>query len=133
MNVKTTAKLLLAISLGVLGGASGMQVLQAQTATLPGYIVMNIQSVSDQAMFDKYRSMASKSRAPFGGNPIVAHAKPVAVDSSALPRGEILIFKFPSLKAAQDWWHSPAYAAAQPLRENSTVSTAYAVEGTMER
>jgi uncharacterized protein (DUF1330 family) len=131
--MKTAMKVALASAFGALAAVSTMQVLQAQTATQPGYIVINIQSVSDQATFDKYRSMASKSRGPFGGHPIVAHAKPVALDSSALPQGEILIFQFPSMKAAQDWWHSPEYAAAQVLREKSTVSTAYAVEGTTER
>ena len=35
----------------------------------------------------------------------------------------------PSLKQAQDWWHSPEVTAAQPLREKSIVSTAYALEG----
>src|ERR1700722_19728508 len=112
--MKTAIKVSLAGVLGVLAGASAMQVLHAEAASLPGYVVMNIETVNDQATYNKYRSIAGKSRGPFGGHPLVAHAKPIALDSSTLPRGEIIIFQFPSLKAAQDWWHSPDVTAAQP-------------------
>jgi uncharacterized protein (DUF1330 family) len=128
--MKTAIQLSLVGALGVLAGASAMQVLHAETASLPGYVVMNIETVNDEATYNKYRSVAGKSRVPFGGHPIVAHAKPVALDSSPLPKGEILIFQFPSLKAAQGWWNSPELVAAQPLRAKSIISTAYALEGT---
>jgi uncharacterized protein (DUF1330 family) len=127
--MKSTIKLSLVGVIGFLAGASAMQVLHAQTATAPAYLIGNIEKVTDEATFAQYRAAAGKSQGPFGGHALVRDASPVPVDGSTLPQGKIVVLQFPSMKALQDWWNSPAYAAARPLREKSTVGRTYAVEG----
>jgi uncharacterized protein (DUF1330 family) len=110
-------------------GAAGMNVLHAQTAAPPVYLVANIQSVNDEANYDKYRAAVAGTQTPFGGRFLARGAKAVALDKSPLPTGTMVIITFPSMKNLQDWWNSPGYSAIRPLRENATVSTVYAVEG----
>jgi uncharacterized protein (DUF1330 family) len=127
--MKTAMKMSLVGAVAFLAGASAMQALHAQSAGAPAYLVGNIESVTDEAIFAQYRAAAGKTQAPFGGHALVRDAAPVRVDSSTLPQGKIVILQFPSMKALQDWWNSPAYAAVRPLREKSTVGRLYAVEG----
>ena len=89
----------------------------------------NIESISDTATFAQYRAETGKTQAPFEGRVLVRDAPPVPVDASTLPQGKIVIVQFPSMKALQDWWNSPAYAQVRPPREKSSVSRLFAVEG----
>jgi uncharacterized protein (DUF1330 family) len=127
--MRTAFKMSLAGALGFLAGASAMQVLHAQSAGAPAYLVANIESVNDAATFAQYREAATKSFTPYGGHRLVRDATPVRLDSSILPEGKIVILQFPSMKALQDWWNSPAYTAARPLREQSSVVRLFAVQG----
>jgi uncharacterized protein (DUF1330 family) len=127
--MKTAIQLSLMGALGLVTGAAAMQALHAQTAGAPAYLVANIESVNDAATFARYREAATKSFAPYGGHRLVRDATPVRLDASTLPQGKIVILQFPSMKSLQDWWNSPAYTAARPLREQSAVTRIFAVEG----
>jgi len=127
--MKTAIKTALVGALGLAAGASLMQVLHAQTASPPAYLVANIVSVHDEAMWAQYRAAVGKTQAAYGGHALVRDGTPVAVDSSTLPPGKFVILQFPNMQALQQWWNSPAYAAVRPLRENATVSRLFAVEG----
>jgi uncharacterized protein (DUF1330 family) len=127
--MRTAFKMSLVGALGFVAGASAMQVLHAQTAGAAAYLVANIESVNDAATFAQYREAATKSFAPYGGQRLVRDATPVRLDSSILPEGKIVILQFPSMKALQDWWNSPAYTAVRPLREKSSVVRLFAVQG----
>jgi uncharacterized protein (DUF1330 family) len=127
--MKTATKMSLMGALGLACGALAMQVLQAQTVSPPAYLVANIESIHDEAGFAQYRAAVVKTQAAFGGHALVRYGVPVSVDSSTLPQGTIVILQFPSMKALQAWWNSPAYAAIRPLREKSSVARLFAVEG----
>jgi uncharacterized protein (DUF1330 family) len=127
--MKTVIKMSLTGALGFVAGALGIQALHAQAASVPAYVVANIESISDAATFAQYRAETGKTQAPFGGRVLVRDAPPVPIDASTLPQGKIVIVQFPSMKALQDWWNSPAYAQVRPLREKSSVSRLFAVEG----
>lgn len=127
--MRTGIKMTLMGVLGLIAGASAMQALHAQAAGAPAFLVANIESVNDAATFAQYREGATKSFAPYGGHRLVRDATPVRLDSSILPEGKIAILQFPSMKALQDWWNSPAYTAVRPLREKSAVTRIFAVEG----
>lgn len=113
---------------GALAGASLVQGLHAQSVSAPAFFVANIEQVTDPVTMAAYRAEADKTEAPFGGK-FLARGTPQAVDSSPLPKGNILIIEFPSMKALKDWWNSPAYSALRPLRERSAVGRFYAIEG----
>lgn len=127
--MKTVFNLSLVGGLGLVAGASLMRVLAAPAASPPAYLVANIQSVSDEATWARYRAEVGKTQTAFGGHALARYATPVAVDASTLPQGQIVILEFPSMKLLQEWWNSPAYAAVRPLREQSTVARIFAVEG----
>jgi uncharacterized protein (DUF1330 family) len=127
--MKTVLNMSLAGALGLIAGASAMQLLHAQTASAPAYLVANIESVNDAATFAQYREAATRSFAPYGGHRLVRDATPVRLDSSPLPQGKIVILQFPSMEALQHWWNSPAYTAVRPLRERAAVTRLYAVQG----
>jgi uncharacterized protein (DUF1330 family) len=127
--MKTLIKMSLVGACGLVAGASAMQVLYAQSASAPAYLVANIESVNDAATFAQYREAATRSFAPFGGRRLVRDATPVPLDTSTLPQGKIVILQFPSMQALQEWWKSPAYTAVRPLREKSAATRLYAVQG----
>lgn len=126
--MKATYNIVFAALGGAVVGASAVGVLHAQTSSTPAYFVGNIEQVSDEAMFAKYRAEAPKTEAAFGSH-VIVRATPQKLDASEPPKGEIVIIQFPSMKALTSWWNSPAYAAVRPLREKSTVGHIYAVEG----
>jgi uncharacterized protein (DUF1330 family) len=128
-TMKSMIKMSLAAALGLVAGALGMQALHAQTSSVPAFLVANIESISDAATFAQYRAETGKTQAPFGGRVLVRDAPPVPVDASSLPQGKIVIVQFPSMQALQDWWKSPAYTQVRPLREKSSVSRIFAVDG----
>jgi uncharacterized protein (DUF1330 family) len=127
--MNTAIKMSVTGALGLIAGVLGVQLLHAQTTSVPAYLVANIQTVNDEATWAQYRAAVGKTQTPFGGQALVRDATPVRLDSSTLPQGKFVLLQFPSMKALQDWWNSPAYTAVRPLREKSTVAQIFAVEG----
>lgn len=115
--------------LGLFAGVVGTNVLNAATEQPAAYLVANIQSVKDQAQYDRYRGAVAGTQAPYGGKFLVRGAMPVMLGSSPTPQGTVVIIRFPSMKNLQDWWNSPGYSAIRPLRESGTVSRLFAAEG----
>lgn len=113
---------------GLVVGGLGLETLHAQTAAVPAYVVANIESVQDQATYDKYRAGVGATQTPFGGK-VIARTKAVALDASVPPEGNVLLIQFPSMANLQAWWNSPAYVALRPFREKATKSKEYAIEG----
>ena len=129
--MRSRAKMAIVGMAGVLAGAATMGIVQAQAAsiTTPAYVIANIEVVKDTAMLAKYVAAVGKSVSDFGGHAIVRGSKPVKLDESPLPKGSFAVLVFPSMKALQDWWHSPEYSAVRPYREQSTVGHVFALEG----
>ncbi len=126
--MKPIYSLVAAVLGGVAVGAALDSAVHAQPAEQPAYLVANVQEVHDQASLDEYRKEAPKTEALFGGQR-VAGGMPQAIDGSELPKGQVVILRFPSMKALHDWWSSPAYAAVRPLREKATVGRLYVLPG----
>lgn len=114
---------------GLIAGVVGTTLLSAATEERAAYLYANIESVTDQAQYDRYRAAVAATQAPYGGKFLVRGAMPVMLGSSPTPQGAVVIIRFPSMKNLQEWWNSPAYSAIRPLRESGTVSTLFAAEG----
>ena len=129
--MRSRSKLAIVGALGVLAGAAAIGILQAQAASMstPAYVIAYTETVTDTAMLAKYVAAVGKSVSDFGGHAIVRGSKPVKLDESPLPKGSYAVLVFPSMKALQDWWHSPAYSAVRPYREQSTVGHVFALDG----
>ena len=78
----------------------------------------NIQAVSGRAS----GTLAYKVRK-------LARSNPVVLDASTPPAGSFVILAFNSMDNVKAWWNSPAYQAIIPLREKTSTTRAYAVEG----
>jgi uncharacterized protein (DUF1330 family) len=124
--MRDAVKLGLVLGAGIAIGAIATPALRAQPAAHPAYVVAEVH-VTDPAGFTEYVKRVPATLAPY-------HAKTLArglPDSreGAPPDGNVVILAFDSLKAANNWYQSPAYQAIIPLRQKSATSRVYMVDG----
>ena len=125
MNAKSK---LVAVALGAgFVGLVGGTFLHAQTAVPPAYVIAEVQ-VSDPDTFKQYLAALPGTLAPYKVRTL-ARANPTALDASTPPAGSLVILAFNSMDDIKAWWDSPAYQAIVPLREKSSKTRAYAVQG----
>jgi len=110
-------------SVGAVGGAF----LHAQTMTAPAYIVAELQ-VTDPDTFKQYAAALPAAFAPYKVRTL-SRAAPVSLDGSTPPAGVVAVFAFNSMDDIKAFWNSPAYQAIIPLRDKSSKSRIYAVQG----
>ena len=73
----------------------------------------------DPLMFEEYRKQVMRTIEAHGGKFLVRGGK-FSVLEGEMPFERIAMLEFPSRKAAEDWYHSPAYQKILPLRLKST-------------
>jgi len=73
----------------------------------------------DRKMFEEYRKQVMQTLEPYGGTFLVRGGKFTVLEGE-MPFERIAVLEFPSRKAAEDWYHSPAYQKILPLRLNAT-------------
>ena len=95
-------------------------------AEKPGYVIVEVE-VTDPAAFREYGAKVGETLAAHNGRLIVrgkANAK-----EGAIPVGNIVVVEFPSLAAAEAWYHSAAYKEIIPLRQRAANTRLFIVEG----
>jgi uncharacterized protein (DUF1330 family) len=122
-NWKLVTTALASMGIGVIGGTW----LHAQTAAPPAFVVSHV-DVSDQDTFKQYLAALPATLAPYKVKTL-ARGNPVKLDASTPPAGSLVILAFSNMADVKAWWNSPAYQAIIPLREKSSKTIAYAVEG----
>ena len=130
-------KLVAGLALGALIGVALMNAIHAQQIkTRPAYIVAEVEAdpskPRDPQAARRYAEEAPKSLIPFNGRYVVRGAIVQALEGDA-PKGYIVIIGFDSQEQARAWYHSPAYEAIKPIRQNTTRSRLLLVEGVAER
>ena len=84
--------------------------------------------VLDEAKIQEYIPLAIESMAPYGAEILVVDESSQVIEgSTSLPRTVVL--KFASREAAMEWYNSPAYQAALPLRLEATEGVGVLVDG----
>jgi uncharacterized protein (DUF1330 family) len=73
----------------------------------------------DAQTFEEYRKQVMPTIDAYGGKFLVRGGKFTALEGE-MPFERIAVLEFPSRKAAEDWYHSPAYQKILPLRLKST-------------
>lgn len=91
------------------------------------YIVNEIQ-VTDQAKFREYAEQVPATLAPFGGTFLIRGGKTESFGGAPVA-GRIVVTEFPSLAKAKAWHESPAYQKILAIRNASSTSRVYVVEG----
>lgn len=94
---------------------------------MPAYVLVR-SAVGDMEQYKKYVEASSAVAGKFGGRFVVRGGRSVVLEGPAEPR-RLVVLEFPSLKHAQDWYHSPEYQSAKALRSGAAVAEFLAVEG----
>ncbi len=89
--------------------------------------VVNAIWVKDAETFQTYVVQVPATLAPFGGRYVVRSGATETVEGD--PPGRIVILEFPDRAAALAWRASAAYQAILPIRDASSTSRVYVVEG----
>ena len=113
---------------GLLAGALGEALLQAQTPKAPpAYVVIEFK-VKDADGFKTYSQRAPATVTQYGGKFAVRGGKPENLKGSA-PEGPFIVLAFDSVEHARKWASSPEYTALVPLRDQAADTRAFIMEG----
>lgn len=99
----------------------------ALAADAKAYVINEIQ-VTDAAKYKVYVDQVPATLAPYGGAFIVRGGKTELVDGAPIA-GRIVVVEFPNLAQAKAWHDSPRYQEILALRNASSTSRVYYVEG----
>lgn len=91
------------------------------------YVIADTEIV-DPVLGARYRDLAQKSIAQYGGRYIVRGGSVEAIEGGWDPK-LVVIVEFPSMSRAREWYESPEYAAALELRETALRRRLIFVEG----
>ncbi|MEM7238927.1 MAG: DUF1330 domain-containing protein [Pseudomonadota bacterium] len=92
-----------------------------------GYVIGQMQ-ITDPVQYEEYRAHVVATVEAHGGEFLVRGGpQSVKEGTPAGPRSVIL--RFPSVEAAQAWYHSSAYQQIIPLRQGASTGVLTIVEG----
>lgn len=125
MTRRSKVRYFAALLLGLAG--SIVSVSQALAAEPKCYVVNEIK-VTDAAKYKGYVEQVPATLAPFGGSFLVRGGNGEVLDGAPLA-GRIVIVEFPSRSKAKAWHDSPAYQKILVIRNASSTSRVYLVDG----
>jgi uncharacterized protein (DUF1330 family) len=116
----------------VRSGAAGLALAMvtaggAAAAEAKAYVVNEI-TVSDATRFQTYADQVPATLAPFGGKYLVRGGKG-EVMAGTPPTDRIVILEFPNRAQAKAWRASAAYQKILPIRDATSTSRVYVVDG----
>lgn len=94
---------------------------------MSAYVVMIREQTVDQAEMDSYASQAPLAREGHAVTPLVRYGALNILEGPAFEG--CLIHRFPSMKQAEAWYHSPNYQQAFKHRHNGAQYRVFIVEG----
>ena len=92
---------------------------------MTAYFISCIKSVSDPQGLQRYREMARPTLAPY--KPQLASG-PLSAVLEGGPLESVVILKFDSVAQARQWYDSPEYQKAKPVRVGASECMAFIVE-----
>lgn len=90
--------------------------------------VINEIVVTEPVRFQTYADQVPAILAKYGGQYVVRGGAPEQVDGPAPPE-RLVVLRFESREAARAWRMSPEYQAILPIREATSQSRVYIVDG----
>lgn len=94
---------------------------------MTAYVVNEI-TVTDPEVFQTYAVQVPAILAKYGGRYIVRSGKVEVIDGEP-PAERVVITAFESMDAARAWRNSPEYTAILPIRDGSSTSRVYIIDG----
>jgi uncharacterized protein (DUF1330 family) len=124
--MKLLVSVVLATSVGVCVGATGVEVLRAQ-AKPPVYAIAEVDVRDPDAYAKEYIPLA-RSRIKAHGGQTLAAGSAVAIDGEP-PKPRVAIVKWDSIEQLKDWRNSPEYMKARAIGEKFATYRVIAIEG----
>jgi uncharacterized protein (DUF1330 family) len=125
--MKTNHKLAVALVAGIAVGGAVIQGLHAQ-ATPPVYVVVDIFDITDSEGFKAIPPLSGpETLTPFGGRYVIRTEKITALDGTAPKR--FVVIAFDSVDKAQAWKASESSKKVDVIRDKTTRSSQFLVEG----
>jgi uncharacterized protein (DUF1330 family) len=121
--------LTLAMLVGVGLGAAAVDGLHAQGKGPGAYAIIDISEINNPDLFKTLLPKTAASNAAFGGQNVALTENIVAVDGT--PPKRFVIISFDSMDKAKAWSKSPAQEEITGIRNKSTKSRAFIVDGTL--
>ena len=125
--MKVNRRLLLTLLVGSALGAAAIQALHAQVKP-PVYVVVDISDITDPEGFKAIPPKSGpETLAPFGGRYVIRTEKITALDGTAPKR--FVVIAFDSVEKANAWKASPSSREVDVIRDKTTKSSQFLVEG----
>ena len=93
---------------------------------MAAYLIAEV-DVTDTKAYEGYRPLAAASIARHGGKYIVRGGRTEALEGG--PPNRVVVLEFPTMEAARKFYNSPDYSEARKIREASSRSRVFLVEG----
>lgn len=93
----------------------------------PGYFIAHV-NITDMSRYEPYTKVATPLTQKYDGK-LVARSDAVVLEGDIKPYQSNLIFAFPSLARAKEFYFSDEYQASIPMREGACECQFYLVEG----
>jgi len=92
-----------------------------------GYVIAQI-DVKDPEAYREYVAQVTPIVSKFGGEYLIRGGKSETVEGVA-PGARTVVIRFPTYRAARDWYFSPEYAETKKLRQAASNSVQTLAEG----
>jgi uncharacterized protein (DUF1330 family) len=125
--MKTRHTVVLSIIAGAALGAVSVGGLSAQGKAPGAYVVIDISEMKDAELFKTLIPKAGPSMAPFGAHNVIRTQKIEALDG--MPPKRFVVIAFDNAEKAKAWDASPATKEITAIRQKSTTSRAFIVDG----
>ena len=93
---------------------------------MAAYLIAQVE-VTDPKAYEPYRPLAAASIARHGGKYVVRGGKTESLEGA--PPQRVVVLEFPTMEAAQKFYHSPDYAEAKKIRQGASKAQIFLVEG----
>jgi len=94
---------------------------------MPAYIIARVE-VTDWTRYREYTKATPEVIARYGGKFIIRGGEIVTLEGEPETR-RLVVIEFPTLKQAQEFYHSPGYSKVKQIRAGAAVGQFIAVEG----
>jgi uncharacterized protein (DUF1330 family) len=125
--MKTRYAVILSMLAGAALGAVSVGGLNAQGKTPGAYVVIDIGKIKDAELFKTLLPKAGPSMAPYGAHNMIRTQKIEALDGT--PPERFVVIAFDNAEKAKAWDASAATKEITAIRQKSTTSRAFIVEG----
>ena len=111
-------------------GAAAVNGLHAQNKAPGAYVVVDLSEISNRDLFQTLLPKAEPAMTAFGGKFVIRTENIVALDGT--PPKRLVVIAFDSIEKAKAWDASPAQREIADIRQRSTKSRQFVVDGTIQ-